>query len=95
VTILAAAYVVVCSLWNGVEGAISMGWLEERFRKCPDCWIRTEHVMSEGDTLVVAGDPGRISDGESCGRRRLGEVVGLRNSYHPRGSARERDWHVR
>ncbi len=32
---------------------------------CPDYWIRTDHVMEEGDTVLAVGEAGGTVDGVS------------------------------
>ena len=64
--LMAADFAFVDSLGNRVDGARYMepGW-RSYFTMCPDYWIRAEHVMTEGDTLLVAGEAGGTIDGES------------------------------
>jgi ketosteroid isomerase-like protein len=64
-TLMAAEHVFVDSLGNRVEGARSMeaGW-RGYFTMCPDYWLRVDHLMSEGDTLLAAGEAGGTIDGE-------------------------------
>jgi len=64
--LMAAGFVFVDSLGNGVDGANSVeaAW-RSYFVMCPDYWIFTDHVMAEGDTLLVAGEAGGTIDGES------------------------------
>ncbi len=63
--LMAANHVFVDALGNRVEGARSMeaGW-RGYFATCPDYWIRVDHVMAEGDTLLAAGEAGGTIDGE-------------------------------
>ena len=65
-TLMAADHVFVDSLGNRVEGARSMegGW-RGYFAMCPDYWIRVDHLMAEGDTLLAAGEAGGTIDGET------------------------------
>lgn len=64
--LMAADHVFVDSLGNRVDGArsIEAGW-RGYFTMCPDYWIRADHVMSEGDTVLVAGEAGGTIDRES------------------------------
>ena len=64
--LMAVDHVFVDSLGNRVNGAKSMeaGW-RGYFAMCPDYWIRADHVMSEGDTMLVAGEAGGTIDGEA------------------------------
>jgi hypothetical protein len=61
---MATQFVFVDSLGNRVEGAESMeaGW-RGYFAMCPDFWIRDNRVMSDADTLLVAGEAGGTIDG--------------------------------
>jgi ketosteroid isomerase-like protein len=63
--LMSADFVFVDALGNRVEGARSMeaGW-RGYFTMCPDYWIRVDHVMAEGDTLLCAGEAGGTIDGE-------------------------------
>src|SRR4029077_9424662 len=63
--LMAADHVFVDSLGNRVEGARSMeaGW-RGYFAMCPDYWIRGDHAMAEGETMLVAGEAGGTIDGE-------------------------------
>jgi ketosteroid isomerase-like protein len=63
--LMAADHVFVDALGNRVEGARSMevGW-RGYFTMCPDYWIRVDHVMADGDTLLCAGEAGGTIDGE-------------------------------
>jgi ketosteroid isomerase-like protein len=58
-------HVFVDSLGNRVSGAKSMeaGW-RGYFAMCPDYWIRADHTMAEGETMLVAGEAGGTIDGE-------------------------------
>jgi ketosteroid isomerase-like protein len=64
--LMAAEHVFVDSLGNRVNGAKAMeaGW-RGYFATCPDYWIRVDHVMSEGDTVLAAGEAGGTIGGES------------------------------
>jgi len=64
--LMAPNHVFVDSLGNRVDGARSMeaGW-RGYFAMCPDYWIRLDHVMAEGGTLLAAGEAGGTIDGES------------------------------
>jgi ketosteroid isomerase-like protein len=56
----------VDSLGNQVDGARSVeaGWWGY-FKMCPDYWIRGDHVMAEGEVMLVAGEAGGTIDGEA------------------------------
>src|SRR5512138_2603624 len=64
VTLMASAFVFVDALGNEVQGAAKMsgGW-QAYFAMCPDYWVRADHVMSEGPTLLLAGEAGGTIDG--------------------------------
>ena len=64
--LLAADHVFVDSLGNQVRGARSMeaGW-RGYFAMCPDYWIRGDHAMAEGETMLVAGEASGTIDVES------------------------------
>jgi len=64
--LMAPDHVFVDSLGNRVNGARSMeaGW-RSYFAMCPDYWIRADHVMHEGDTILAAGEAGGTIDGGS------------------------------
>jgi ketosteroid isomerase-like protein len=64
--LMAPKHVFVDALGNRVEGARSMqsGW-RGYFAMCPDYWIRVDHRMAEGDTLLSTGEAGGTIDGES------------------------------
>jgi ketosteroid isomerase-like protein len=68
VALMAPDHVFVDSLGNRVDGARSMeaGW-RAYFDLCPDYWIRADHVISEGETMLLAGETGGTIDG-SCWR---------------------------
>jgi hypothetical protein len=63
---MAADHVFVDSLGNRVDGAKSMeaGW-QGYFAMCPDYWIRGDHAMAEGETMLMAGEAGGTIDGEA------------------------------
>jgi ketosteroid isomerase-like protein len=65
-TLMAADHVFVDSVGNRVDGAASMeaGW-RGYFAMCPDYWIRADHAMADGETMLVAGEAGGTIDGES------------------------------
>ena len=65
-SLMASDFVFVDSLGNRVHGVKPMesGW-RGYFAMCPDYWVREDHVMSEGDTMLVAGEAGGTIDGES------------------------------
>jgi ketosteroid isomerase-like protein len=64
--LMAPDHVFVDSLGNRVTGSRSMeaGW-RSYFATCPDYWIRVDHAMVEGDTILAAGEAGGTIDGES------------------------------
>jgi ketosteroid isomerase-like protein len=64
--LMAPDHVFVDSLGNRVKGARSMeaGW-RGYFAACPDYWIRVDHLMCEGGTVLAAGEAGGTIDGES------------------------------
>jgi ketosteroid isomerase-like protein len=61
--LMAVNHVFVDSLGNRVAGAKSMeaGW-RGYFAMCPDYWIRTDHTMADGETMLVAGEAGGTID---------------------------------
>jgi ketosteroid isomerase-like protein len=63
--LMAADHTFMDSLGNRVNGAKFMeaGW-RAYFAMCPDYWIRVDHAMSEGDTVLGAGEAGGTIDGE-------------------------------
>jgi ketosteroid isomerase-like protein len=63
--LMGADHVFVDSLGNRVTGAKSMeaGW-RGYFAMCPDYWIRADHAMADGETMLVAGEAGGTIDGE-------------------------------
>ncbi len=64
--LMAPHFVFVDSLGNRVNGASSMeaGW-RGYFAMCPDYWIRIDHMMTEGDAILAAGEAGGTIAGES------------------------------
>ena len=66
VALMAPDFVFIDSLGNRVDGAKSMeaGW-RGYFAMCPDYWIRADHAMGEGETMLLAGEAGGTIDGES------------------------------
>jgi ketosteroid isomerase-like protein len=64
--LMADDHVFVDSLGNRADGARSM---EARWRAyfamCPDYWIRADHAMAEGETMLIAAEAGGTIDGES------------------------------
>jgi ketosteroid isomerase-like protein len=64
--LMAPDFVFVDSLANRVAGAEHMekGW-RGYFALCPDYWVRADHAMAEGDTMLLAGEAGGTIDGES------------------------------
>lgn len=64
--LMATDFMFVDSLANRVIGAERMkeGW-RGYFAMCPDYWIRVDHAMAEGDTMLLAGEAGGTIAGES------------------------------
>jgi len=64
--LMAPHFVFVDALGNRVDGAGSMeiAW-RGYFAMCPDYWIRFDHLMAEGDTMLAAGEAGGTIDRES------------------------------
>jgi len=64
--LMASHFVFIDALANRVEGAGSMEspW-RGYFTMCPDYWIRADHVMAAGDTVLAAGEAGGTIDGEA------------------------------
>ena len=62
-TLMASAFVFVDSLGNEVQGATRMtaGW-QAYFAMCPDYWLRADHVMDDGTTLLLTGEAGGTID---------------------------------
>ncbi|HML15612.1 MAG TPA: nuclear transport factor 2 family protein [Bryobacteraceae bacterium] len=65
VELMTPDFVFVNSVGNRVDGARAMepGW-RNYFTMCPDYWIRTDLIMSDGDTLLLAGEAGGTIDGQ-------------------------------
>lgn len=63
-TLMASAFVFVDSLGNQVQGAAKMtaGW-QAYFAMCPDFWVRADHVVDDGTTLLLTGEAGGTIDG--------------------------------
>ena len=63
---MATDFVFVDSLGNRVGGAANMenSW-RGYFAMCPDYWIRADHAIAEGETMLIAGEAGGTIDGES------------------------------
>jgi ketosteroid isomerase-like protein len=63
-TLMAPAFVFVDSRGYEVQGAAKMtaGW-QAYFAMCPDYWVRADHVMGDGPTLLLAGEAGGTIDG--------------------------------
>ena len=61
--LMAPDHLFVDSLGNRVQGATPMlaGW-RGYFNMCPDYWIRIEHLVSERDTVLAAGEAGGTID---------------------------------
>ena len=59
-------FLFVDSLGNRLQGAKPMlaAW-QGYFPMCPDYWLRTEHMMGEGDTWLLAGEAGGTIDRQS------------------------------
>jgi ketosteroid isomerase-like protein len=66
VALMAVDFAFVDSLANRVVGAERMegGW-RGYFAMCPDYWVRADHAMMEGETLLIAGEAGGTIDGGS------------------------------
>ena len=62
--LMAADHVFIDSRGNRVQGVTSMvsGW-SSYFKMCPDYWIRTDCVMTEGNAALAAGEAGGSIDG--------------------------------
>src|SRR5258708_39788933 len=75
-SLMAPDHVLVDSLGHRVEGAKSMegGW-RGYLVMCPDYWIRGDHAMAEGETMVIAGEGGGTIDGESWRRPAAWKMV--------------------
>jgi ketosteroid isomerase-like protein len=63
--LMATNFVFVDSLANRVVGAkhLEKGW-RHYFALCPDYWVRGDHYMAEGETMLLAGEAGGTIDGE-------------------------------
>ena len=64
--LMAPDFVFIDSLGNRVNGAKPMetGW-RGYFAMCPDYWIRADHVMAEGEMVLLTGEAGGTIDGQS------------------------------
>ncbi|MEO8596763.1 MAG: nuclear transport factor 2 family protein [Candidatus Solibacter sp.] len=64
--LMTSDHIFVDSVGNRVQGTPSMeaGW-RNYFGMCPDYWIRTDHVMAEGDAVLAVGEAGGTIDGVS------------------------------
>ncbi len=64
--LMAADHVFVDSLGNRSAGASYMeaAW-RAYFAMCPDYWVRADHVMTEGEIVLLAGEAGGTIDDES------------------------------
>jgi ketosteroid isomerase-like protein len=64
--LMTADHLFVDSVGNRVRGATSMdkGW-KGYFAMCPDYWMRTDHVLAEGDVALAVGEAGGTIDGVS------------------------------
>ena len=62
--LMASAFVFVDSVGNQVQGVAKMtaGW-QAYFAMCPDYWIRVDHVMGDGPTVLLTGEAGGTIDG--------------------------------
>jgi ketosteroid isomerase-like protein len=62
--LMAPDHLFVDSLGNRVQGAATMvgGW-RGYFAMCPDYWIRLDHLVVEGDTVLAVGEAGGTIDG--------------------------------
>src|SRR5215510_10412696 len=62
--LMASGFVFVDSLGNQVQGAAKMaaGW-QAYFAMCPDYWIRVDHAMGDGPTVLLTGEAGGTIDG--------------------------------
>ena len=63
-TLMASAFVFVDSLGNQVQGSAKMaaGW-QAYFAMCPNYWVRADHILDDGATLLLAGEAGGTIDG--------------------------------
>jgi len=64
--LMTADHTFVDSAGNLAQGASSMqaAW-RSYFAMCPDYWVRTDHVMTEGDVVLAVGEAGGTIDGVS------------------------------
>lgn len=63
---LSSDHIFVDALGNRIQGASAMeGAWRGYFTMCPDYWIRPEHILAEGDLVLVAGEAGGTIDGQS------------------------------
>jgi hypothetical protein len=46
------------------------------FAMCPDDWIRADHAIAEGDTMLIAGQAARTIDGQSWRMAAAWKMVG-------------------
>jgi ketosteroid isomerase-like protein len=62
--LMAPAFVFIDSLGNEVQGAVKMtaGW-QAYFAMCPDYWVRADHIVADGATLLLTGEAGGTIDG--------------------------------
>ena len=63
--LLSPDHVFVDGLGNRIQGASAMerAW-RGYFTMCPDYWIRPEHVLAQGDLVLIAGEAGGTIDGQ-------------------------------
>ena len=64
--LMTADHLFIDSLGNRVQGAKPMeaGW-RGYFEMCPDYWVRADHAMAEGETMLVAGEAAGTIDGQA------------------------------
>ncbi len=64
--LMTADHLFVDSLGNQVQGAESVqaGW-RGYFALCPDYWVRADQEMTEGETMLAAGEAGGTIDGQA------------------------------
>ena len=62
--LMASAFVFVDALGNELQGAAKMtaAW-QAYFAMCPDYWVRADHIVADGPTLLLAGAAGGTIDG--------------------------------
>jgi ketosteroid isomerase-like protein len=62
--LMASGHLFVDSVGTRVAGAETMraGW-RGYFTMCPDYWIRIDHAMAKGDTVLAVGEAGGTIDG--------------------------------